>query len=233
MEWSLVSFSANPDPRIFRVLMRILVFLRVLEYYPGILFLTTNRIGSFDPGFRSRIHLSLYYPSLDKDKTTKIWGNNLQRVKQNNEKRKSQKLRSIELNEDEILNFARDNFEQLNWNGRQIRNAFQTAIALAEFKAEELAKTKNSKSRKTVTVTAHDFYTVAKAASEFDEYLVATLQGQEGDLAHKEKLRASGFKAVKTKKLVKPKKNDGESESGSDGEHTSEASGGSLAEDSE
>lgn len=37
------------------------VFLRVLEYYNGLLFLTTNRVGTIDEAFKSRIHLSLYY----------------------------------------------------------------------------------------------------------------------------------------------------------------------------
>lgn len=36
------------------------VFLRVLEFYSGILFLTTNRVGTMDEAFKSRIHISLY-----------------------------------------------------------------------------------------------------------------------------------------------------------------------------
>lgn len=40
------------------------VFLRVLEYYNGLLFLTTNRVGTIDEAFKSRIHLSLYYVSI-------------------------------------------------------------------------------------------------------------------------------------------------------------------------
>jgi hypothetical protein len=39
------------------------VFLRVLEYYSGILFLTTNRVGTIDEAFKSRIHISLYCKS--------------------------------------------------------------------------------------------------------------------------------------------------------------------------
>lgn len=35
------------------------IFLRALEYYSGILFLTTNRVGSIDEAFRSRIHMRL------------------------------------------------------------------------------------------------------------------------------------------------------------------------------
>lgn len=38
-------------------------FLRVLDYYSGILIMTTNRVGTIDEGFISRIHLSLYCKS--------------------------------------------------------------------------------------------------------------------------------------------------------------------------
>lgn len=34
-----------------------------LEYYKGVLILTTNRIGTFDEAFKSRIHLSLFCES--------------------------------------------------------------------------------------------------------------------------------------------------------------------------
>lgn len=42
------------------------VFLRMMEYYTGLLFLTTNRVGSFDEAFKSRIHISLYCKCFDK-----------------------------------------------------------------------------------------------------------------------------------------------------------------------
>ncbi|KAF4426998.1 ATPase family AAA domain-containing protein FIGL1 [Colletotrichum fructicola] len=38
------------------------VFLRVLEYYEGILILTSNRVGHFDEAFKSRMQLTLHYP---------------------------------------------------------------------------------------------------------------------------------------------------------------------------
>ncbi|KAH0564821.1 hypothetical protein GP486_001794 [Trichoglossum hirsutum] len=56
------------------------VFLRVLEYYSGILFLTTNRVGTFDGAFKSRVHLSLRYPALDEESTRKVWEMNLRRT---------------------------------------------------------------------------------------------------------------------------------------------------------
>jgi len=42
------------------------IFLRLLEYFQGILFLTTNRVETFDEAFQSRIHMALRYNDLDK-----------------------------------------------------------------------------------------------------------------------------------------------------------------------
>ena len=49
------------------------VFLRELEQYDGILFLTTNRVQSFDEAMISRIHLALKYEPLKKDARIAIW----------------------------------------------------------------------------------------------------------------------------------------------------------------
>ncbi|KAI9653671.1 MAG: hypothetical protein M1831_005699 [Alyxoria varia] len=49
------------------------VFLRALEYYQGIMFLTTNRVRDFDPAFQSRIHISLEYPDLNADSRRSVW----------------------------------------------------------------------------------------------------------------------------------------------------------------
>ncbi|KAF2636666.1 hypothetical protein P280DRAFT_408864, partial [Massarina eburnea CBS 473.64] len=42
-------------------ILTLLFFLRALEYYRGILFLTTNWAGAMDEAFRLRIHVSLLY----------------------------------------------------------------------------------------------------------------------------------------------------------------------------
>ena len=101
------------------------VFLRVLEYYSGILFLTTNRVGAFDQAFRSRIHMSLFYPKIEEDATIKIWEMNIDRARE---------IWGDNLSIDEpdrkgILKFASKHYRELvksetTWNGRQIRNAF-------------------------------------------------------------------------------------------------------------
>src|SRR5271156_6610940 len=49
------------------------IFLRVLEYYEGILFLTTNRISNIDDAFHSRIHVSMQYPPLTAASRRHIW----------------------------------------------------------------------------------------------------------------------------------------------------------------
>lgn len=56
------------------------VFLRVLEYYSGILFLTTNRVGALDEAFRSQAHLSLYCPHLRYEDTIAVLQKNLDRL---------------------------------------------------------------------------------------------------------------------------------------------------------
>ncbi|KAJ4355135.1 hypothetical protein N0V95_003217 [Ascochyta clinopodiicola] len=113
------------------------VFLRVLEYYKGILILTTNRVGAFDEAFKSRIHLHLYYPALNRDQTLAIWKMNLDRVI-------NRKQGRVVADEQEVLRFAEAHFKHheksnTRWNGRQIRNAFQTALAMAEYETLEAA----------------------------------------------------------------------------------------------
>lgn len=114
------------------------VFLRVLEYYSGILFLTTNRVGAFDQAFRSRIHMSLFYPRIEEEATVKIWEMNIDRAREI----WGDRLSIDEADRKGILKFASKHYRELaesetTWNGRQIRNAFQTAIALAEWDAHQ------------------------------------------------------------------------------------------------
>ncbi|KAL8726302.1 MAG: hypothetical protein Q9166_006804 [cf. Caloplaca sp. 2 TL-2023] len=149
------------------------VFLRVLEYYSGILFLTTNKVGHFDEAFKSRIHVSLYYPALDKRSTLKVWKMNLERL--------AKSKKALQVESEEIYEYAKSHYKELHkkgrttWNGRQIKNAFQTAIALAEFDA-------NKKQGRAVLALEH-FKVVAKASEDFDEYLCRVHGGYEADLA--------------------------------------------------
>ncbi|KAL8980795.1 MAG: hypothetical protein Q9205_004224 [Flavoplaca limonia] len=149
------------------------VFLRALEYYSGILFLTTNRIGAFDEAFISRIHMSLYFPDLDQDNTFKVWAMNLARLQNSG--------RNIFVDKEPILEFTRNHWKDGHrWNGRQIRNAFQTAIALAEYDFHErcnrCATTREPPPAMPVVEAKH-FKAVAETSAQFHDYLTETLGG--------------------------------------------------------
>ena len=111
------------------------MFLRVLEYYAGVLFLTTNRIGDFDEAFTSRIHMSLYYPPLDQYSTKKVLELNLELISE----RFRRKGRRVIVEESQIFSHVKEYYEKhehARWNGRQIRNSCQTALALAEYDSQ-------------------------------------------------------------------------------------------------
>jgi hypothetical protein len=96
------------------ILKKFLVFLRALEYFRGILFITTNRVGTFDDAFISRIHVALYYPPLvDRDRVL-IWENNFRRLEKDSNIKVPDSTR-IYTRYDEGLRLIR-------WNGREIRN---------------------------------------------------------------------------------------------------------------
>jgi SpoVK/Ycf46/Vps4 family AAA+-type ATPase len=49
------------------------VFLHMLEYYTGILFLTTNRCKIFDEAFQSRVHVAIEYKEFQEHDGKSIW----------------------------------------------------------------------------------------------------------------------------------------------------------------
>ena len=100
------------------------VFLRVLEYYEGILFMTTNRVDNIDAAFQSRIHVSLGYPDLSADSRRQIWRNFLEGAT----------LKS-EVSEKDL-----DELAELKLNGRQIKNILKTAQLLAARKKSNLQR---------------------------------------------------------------------------------------------
>ena len=56
------------------------VFLRTMEYYQGIMLLTTNRVTEFDLAALSRIHLKVKYDDLKSVVKSEIWRNFLSRA---------------------------------------------------------------------------------------------------------------------------------------------------------
>ena len=103
------------------------VFLRILEYYDGILILTSNRVGMFDEAFKSRIQVALHYENLNRASRKKIWQNFIDMLEEDDE----------DVNFDEIK-LHLDDLAGKELNGRQIRNVLTTARQLAIFRNERL-----------------------------------------------------------------------------------------------
>ena len=88
------------------------VFLRLTEYYQGILFLTTNRVATFDEAFQSRIHMGIRYEQLTVQARKKIWMHYVGKVL------------AMDDGEGKTRAFADSDFDELSrkvMNGRQVR----------------------------------------------------------------------------------------------------------------
>jgi len=98
-------------------------FIRHIEYFPGIVILSTNRVTVFDPAVYSRIHVSLNYEHLAPDAEERIWRAFLERAGM-------------------VLSMKHDDFikslVQTPRNGREIKNVVRTAAALAMSAGEPL-----------------------------------------------------------------------------------------------
>lgn len=49
------------------------IFLRQLEYYTGIIILTSNRVETFDKALESRVHFNLHFNELDRGARMQLW----------------------------------------------------------------------------------------------------------------------------------------------------------------
>ncbi|KIW43165.1 uncharacterized protein PV06_04300 [Exophiala oligosperma] len=105
------------------------IFLRLIEYYAGILFLTTNRLTEFDEAFQSRIHLTVHFKLLDDVMRAAIWKNLLSRFDPGGLPGRWHAQILARLGREYRI------------NGREIKNLIRTAAALAEFEGVALDET--------------------------------------------------------------------------------------------
>jgi len=89
------------------------IFLRLLEYHQGVLFLTTNRIKCIDEAFNSRISVALNYEDLTLDARIQVWKNFIELAAGTDSKIDPLKFKHYDL------------------NGRQIRSSVRLAQTLA------------------------------------------------------------------------------------------------------
>jgi hypothetical protein len=88
------------------------VFLRLLEYHQGVLFLTTNRVRNFDRAFHSRVSVALQYEDLSPEARGSIWTNLLGVAG--------------------IGGLDVTKFSHIELNGRQIKNVIRMSQTLAK-----------------------------------------------------------------------------------------------------
>jgi hypothetical protein len=101
------------------------VMLRLLEYYTGVLFLTSNRVEALDPAFQSRVQCALRYDALDVPSRRQVWLNLLT-------------ARGYDPASDPSIDI--DALAAHELNGRQIKNSLQLALALSRRDGTPLAQ---------------------------------------------------------------------------------------------
>ncbi|EJF56685.1 P-loop containing nucleoside triphosphate hydrolase protein [Dichomitus squalens LYAD-421 SS1] len=87
--------------------------------YRGILFMTTNRVKTFDEAFLSRIHVALHFNELTKDARKQVW---------------TVFLKKVGVDVPAFGEHLVDRLAEHEANGRQIKNAVRTASSLAASK---------------------------------------------------------------------------------------------------
>jgi len=103
------------------------IMLRLVEYFKGVLFLTSNRVDTLDPAFKTRITLGLRYEQLNPNARRQVWKNLL-----------GASGYADKLGPDKAIDIEELAEHQLN--GREIKNAIRLAMALAQEDGEDLSQ---------------------------------------------------------------------------------------------
>ncbi|KAF6835377.1 AAA family ATPase [Colletotrichum musicola] len=109
-------------------------FLRLIEYYDGMLFLTTNRFDDFDNAFYNRIHVSIRYRPLQSPERTNIWRQHLTRASRRSDGGDGSGSGGSPRWSEEAYRLL----GQIETNGRDIRNYTRTAYGYARALGEDL-----------------------------------------------------------------------------------------------
>jgi hypothetical protein len=131
--------------------------LRVLEYYDGILILTTNRVPSFDIAVLSRVHLAVQYDDLTEEQSLSLWKRFLDQI--DYPERKTDRKEINDLVKKDIKKNT-----TLRLNGRQIRNIISSAQALAKERGGPLG--------------CDDIYKMYELVMNFNDVLKTSVQTQ-------------------------------------------------------
>lgn len=160
--------------------------------------MTTNRVGHIDDAFISRIQVSIRYRALSPDQQAQLWDKFFDKLrgdqrefgtKQQTNGRRA-KIKVPEDDREEVVTaFRRGKYRRMN--GRDIRNALQTAITLAEFDSFQLGPENGMPG--TVIVEWKHFKSVLKMTEDFRSYVDSVRHQDEESRAQSRKDRVNEF----------------------------------------
>jgi hypothetical protein len=129
-------------------------FLRVLEYHPGTIFLTTNQPGWIDDAFISRIHIFVQYDEMSDLTLKRVWEKLLTWAEREAEMPGGLKIRVCGTVQNYVAGDAE--VQKMCRNGRDIRNAFQAAVKIAVARLPPAESDENSAPRE-IDLEPEDF----------------------------------------------------------------------------
>ncbi|CAI6339167.1 unnamed protein product [Periconia digitata] len=147
-----------------------------LDHFSGILFLTTNQVGTFDEAFMSRVKFSVHFPSLDSSGRKEIWRNFIQ--DQDLDTRDD--LGGTSELEDRASELAKDEL-----NGMQIKHCFRAAVKIARSRGEKLHM--------------EHFRMAKKTFVEFNDYIESVRRAKPSQLASRSQTRDDEWSYRKSK----------------------------------
>jgi len=130
-----------------RLRTKLLTGLQIRAY--SILILTSNRVGTFDEAFKSRMQLAAQYPRLNRKGRYEIWLSFFNALKK----------AGVEFDTEEMIGKVALLAEH-GLNGRQIRNTIKTARQLAKYRNQVFA--------------CEHLNSVINVTNEFEQYLLKT-----------------------------------------------------------
>lgn len=145
--------------------------------------------------------MAFRYSAIDLSSTKMMWKNIMDRIERENSSSKTGV--TITFKRDQLLRFAEKDFlrrarKGKPWNGRQIRNAFNTAIGIGRYQrlrmlsdkgmSPEDAAASGDKELMEIKLTKTNFQDIAAAARSFEDY-IQDLRGVDSEIARLTRVR--------------------------------------------
>jgi hypothetical protein len=164
-------------------------FLHILEYFPGLIFWTSNLPAWLDDAFISRFHLCIQYHDLTLEMRNNVWLNFVAKLEREEKARRELAIKQTEQGEEGVawprLEIAQQVSRYvttdpavtgLTLNGRDIRNTFQAAARIAIHRARQESP---DGVLRTITIGSEDIRNVIWKKKEFKDYLDKVHRGTE------------------------------------------------------